>query len=273
MGLACGPQPDKPVQTGEEPLSSPFLIWTFRRTGGTTLTDLMMDLSEHPRVDQEPFNWDRCFGDVAKTWFETQDAARLEADLNRVLEGKPLIKHCHELHPDAFNDALMAAAERHGYRQMVLDRRDEVGRILSLELAQMTGAWGKMGSAERYARVERGEDVLPPIDIPAAIGHMRLCQERRLALRARIAASGLTVRVALFEDLYMSPIEDGRPRMRAILQYFGLIENDPGGIRQRITQALRWRGQDSARILPFVPNIEDARAALAAEAEAQETVF
>ncbi|MDP2086266.1 MAG: hypothetical protein Q8K20_13785 [Gemmobacter sp.] len=246
-------------------MSIPFVIWTFRRTGGTTLTDLMMDLSEHPRIDQEPFNWDRCFGAVSKHWFETRDTARLEADLDALLADTPLIKHCHELHPDGFNDALFAAAHRHGYRQLVLDRRDEVGRMLSLELAQMTGAWGKMGSAERYARVERGDDVLPPIDIPAALGHMRLCQARRHALRARIDAAGVPVPVVLFEDLYTCPIEEGRPRVRAILQDLGLTRNDPAGVRQRITQALRWRGQGSARILPFVPNLDAARDALAAE--------
>lgn len=256
-------------------MSIPFVIWTFRRTGGTTLTDLMMDLSEHPRVDQEPFNWDRCFGQVSKHWYDTRDADRLVADLDGVLADKPLIKHCHELHPDAFNDALFAAAHRHGYRQLVLDRRDEVGRMLSLELAQMTGAWGKHGSAERYDRVERGEDVLPPIDIAAALGHMRLCQDRRRTLLARINAyvpggvdgkgEAAAVPVVLFEDLYACPIEEGRPRVRAILQNLGLTRNDPAGVRQRITHALRWRGQDSARILPFVPNIEEARAALAAE--------
>lgn len=246
-------------------MSTPFVIWTFRRTGGTTLTDLMMDLSEHPRTDQEPFNWDRSFGAVSKHWYDTHDAARLEADLDAVLQDTPLIKHCHELHPDGFNDALFAAAHRHGYRQLVLDRRDEVGRMLSLELAQMTGAWGKHGSAERYARVERGEDVLPPIDIAAAIGHMRLCQARRHALRARIDAAGLAVPVVLFEDLYACPIEEGRPRVRAILQDLGLTRKDPAGVRQRITHALRWQGQGSARILPFVPNLAAARDALTAE--------
>jgi hypothetical protein len=254
-------------------LSAPFLIWTFRRTGGTTLTDLMMDLSQHPRIDQEPFNWDRCFGAVSRNWFDTRDDARLVAELDAVLADKPLIKHCHELHPDGFNDALFAAAERHGYRQLVLDRRDEVGRMLSLELAKMTGAWGKHGSAERYARIERGEELLPPIDIAAALDHMRLCRARRLALKARLPQAGRPVRIVLFEDLY-GPIEQGRPRMRSILQSHGLLEgHDPAEIRRRITAALRWRRQDSARMLRFVPNIDAARAALAAEAARHPPVF
>lgn len=254
-------------------MSSPFLIWTFRRTGGTTLTDLMMDLSEHPRADQEAFNWDRCYGAVSKHWFDTRDEARLTADLDAVLAGKPLIKHCHELHHDGFNEALFFAAQRHGYRQMVLDRSDEVGRILSLELAQMTGAWGKHGSGERYARIERGEAVLPPIDIAEAIGHMRLCHDRRLKLKALLARAVRPVRVVLFETLY-GPIEQGRPVIRSILQNFGLIDDrDPLEIRKRITEALRFRGQDSARMLPFVPNIDAARAALTAEAETLPKVF
>lgn len=258
---------------GGAALSAPFIIWTFRRTGGTTFASLMMDLSEHPRTNHEPFNWDRCFGAVSKNWFETRDDARLVAELDAVLADKPLIKHCHELHPDGFNDALFVAAERHGYRQLVLDRRDEVGRILSLELAKMTGVWGKRGAAERYERIERGEELLPPIDIAAALKHMRLCHARRLALKARLPRARHPVRVVLFEELY-GPIAQGRAQMRSILQDYGLIEgHDPVKICEQITAALRSRGQNSARMLRFVPNIDEARAALAAEAARHPPVF
>jgi hypothetical protein len=40
-------------------VSSPFIIWTMQRTGGTTLTDLLMSMSEHPGAEHEPFNWAR----------------------------------------------------------------------------------------------------------------------------------------------------------------------------------------------------------------------
>ncbi|AXI46082.1 hypothetical protein C1J03_08665 [Sulfitobacter sp. SK012] len=67
-------------------MSHAYFIWTMQRTGGTTLAILLRRLSEHPSVEDEPFNLTRVFGHI------------------------------------------------------ILDRRSERGRIVSLEQADATGA-------------------------------------------------------------------------------------------------------------------------------------
>jgi hypothetical protein len=243
-------------------LSTPILIWTLRRTGGTTLTSLLDALSEYPTIDQEPFNWDRCFGAVARAWHADRRLDHLEVALQRVLADRPTIKHCYELHADAFNAALFAQATALGYRHMILDRRDEVGRILSLELAKLTGVWGRMGAAERYRQYEAGEVQMGPVDVPAAIAHMRLCQSHRAAIMALVARSGLPVRQTAFEDIYPDPVQ-GRALIHAILGDFGLDRPGDAALEQQITIALNHRGQNSARMMGMVPNIEGARRRLA----------
>lgn len=242
-------------------MSKPILIWTFRRTGGTTLTDLLQARSEYPVVDQEPFNWDRCFGAVAKHWHDKRNKAATRAELMQVLAGHPTLKHCHELHNDGFNAMLFATATELGYRHMILDRRDEVGRILSLELAKLTGAWGKMGSEERYRKFESGAVQMGSIDIPIAVAHMKLCESRRGSLNTLIQDSGLPVRAVFFEDIYADPVI-GQTRIHDILADFDLDRPGEAELETQITTALLHRGQNSARMLGAIPNIDKARARL-----------
>lgn len=244
-------------------MKTPILIWTFRRTGGTTLTDLLQDLAGNPIIDQEPFNWDRCFGKVAQSWFETKNMPGLLADLDAVLYNHPTIKHCYELHDDSFNAALFARAKRHGYRQMILDREDEVGRVLSLELATQTGAWGKMGSEGRYALFLGGEKQLLPVDMPAAITQMELCQARRNALQALVARSDDPVLEVTFEQIYSNP-KAGRKRVHEVLAHFGLDHADDPALEKAISNALLHRGQNSAKMLEHVPAIAQSRQQLQA---------
>ena len=239
-------------------MSKPILIWTFRRTGGTTLATLLTELSEHPTVDQEPFNWDRCFGSIAKDWYDYKRPDHLQAGLSQVLADHPVIKHCYELHADSFNAALFHAARTAGYRQMILDRRDEVGRILSLELAKLSGAWGKMGAAERYHQIATGEVVLEPIDLKAALAQIELCHSRRVALRALIQNSGEPVREVCFEDIY-SDMKRGRALIHEILQDFELDRTGDVALEQQIRNALKHHGQNSGRMLSYVPNLAEAR--------------
>ena len=105
-----------------------------QRTGGTTLAALLANLSEHPGVQHEPFNAERIFGHVTEGWVADRDPVAMRAALVEALaERTPVIKHCHELVPAPVNEELMRVASGLGYRHMVLDRRAEVDRILSLE--------------------------------------------------------------------------------------------------------------------------------------------
>ncbi|WP_212525598.1 Stf0 family sulfotransferase [Actibacterium sp. MT2.3-13A] len=242
-------------------MSSPFIIWTMRRTGGTTLTGLLMGLSERPKVEHEPFNRDRAFGWVPEQWRETHDRQALGIAMSRALRNRPLIKHCYELAAAPINSALLEAACRESYCHIVLDRRAEVDRILSLELAKITGAWGPKQAAERYSRFESGEAQAASINIAAALKHMAKCQQNRKNLDTLFKRAGVTPYVVYFEDLYSNP-DSGRAEVGKLLDFIGL---DPAAIpdyEQRLTNALLHKGQNSARMMECIPNIDEARSRL-----------
>ena len=69
-------------------MSYPFFIWTMQRTGGTALTDLLMQMSEHPQAEHEPFNWarkkPRQFWPITEAWGNTKNEAQLNASLDEI---------------------------------------------------------------------------------------------------------------------------------------------------------------------------------------------
>jgi hypothetical protein len=54
-------------------LSFPFIIWTSQRTGGTSLIELLMSMSEHKATDHEPFRPLRAFERVTEHCLAAQD--------------------------------------------------------------------------------------------------------------------------------------------------------------------------------------------------------
>lgn len=239
-------------------MSRPFIIWTMRRTGGTTLTGLLMRLSEHPNAQHEPFNADRQLGRVVQHWRQSSDAKQLAADFDEVLAPRPLIKHCYEIFAQPFNAALLAATERAGYRHVILDRRGEVDRILSLELAKITGAWGPKQAADRYDAFEQGTAQMPPIDIDTALKHMGRCHQQRQTLEKLMHAAGVRPHVVYFEDIYADP-DAGRAEIARLLEFLELDPSTQDDYDQRLSDALLNKGQNSAKMMGFVPNIDEAR--------------
>jgi LPS sulfotransferase NodH len=242
-------------------MSSAYIIWTLRRTGGTTLAALLADLSEHPGVEHEPFNPERAFGAVVRAWRDHRDEAQLRAHFEQVLAPRPVIKHCYELLPDAFNAMLMQVTRDLGYAHIVLDRRAEVDRILSLELAKQTGAWGKQEAGKVLRELQMGVRRMAPFDTAEALHHKAVCAARRGWLADAFADAGITPHEVFFEDVY-SDLEAGRAEVAALLAFVGIVPEDFPDFEQRRDEALLKKGQNSARLLDFVPNLLDVREAL-----------
>ncbi|MFZ7094107.1 hypothetical protein [Primorskyibacter sp. 2E233] len=236
-------------------MSFPYIIWTMQRTGGTTLATLLATLSEHPGVQHEPFNQDRVFGHVAPHW---QDPARLRDEMAGVLAPRPVIKHCHELLPPVLNETLMEVSSELGYRHIVLERRAEADRILSLELAKITGAWGSDQARRIYRQIEEGGSPLDPIDIPRALAHMHHCAARRAALDALFEAHGQTPYRVCFEDIYTDPAS-GRILVEDALSFLAIDPKAHPQYEALVTEALLKKGQNSVRVADAVPNYDAAR--------------
>jgi hypothetical protein len=241
-----------------------------RRTGGTTAAALLATLSEHPGVPHEPFNPERRFGDVTKHWHAHKDVAALNENMAQVLAPRPVIKHCYELVAPEVNRALIEVSSALGYRHIILDRDAEVDSVLSLELAQITGAWGSKDAKRIYREIEEGVRECDPINIPRALHQLHICQNRRLELAALLTAQEHAPFVVYFEEMYSDP-DAGRKRIGQLLDFLKISPDDPVEYNKLLTNALLHQGQNSARIMAAVPNIKDAHAQL--EKKAEEMTF
>ncbi|MDA7429587.1 hypothetical protein PGB28_14045 [Primorskyibacter aestuariivivens] len=242
-------------------MSAPFVIWTLRRTGGTTLATLLERLTEHPCVSHEPFNLNRTFGRVTSDWLKRRDREQLRAGVEQALAERPVIKHCFETKPPGLNAALMQVATEKGYRHIILDRRAETDRILSLALAELTGAWGSNTAEQIYHGIAAGERTVEPMDIEAVVAHLHKCRQSRQDIRKMLERVGQDPFVIYFEDIFSDP-EAGRAKVGALVSFLGIDLSLHPDYDAQLTDALMHRGQNSARILSAVPNIVAAREAL-----------
>ena len=122
---------------------SPFIIWTFRRSGGTNLGNALFNGSSFNTVQHEPFNIDRIFKHVIINWRENQSLEQLYDDIDCILKEKPLIKHCLEIMPSELNQALIDVSIKYGYKHLFLYRENAKSRLLSLNFSMKTNVWGK----------------------------------------------------------------------------------------------------------------------------------
>ncbi|WP_299694787.1 hypothetical protein [uncultured Tateyamaria sp.] len=242
-------------------MSDPFVIWTMRRTGGTTFTSLLTTLSEHPGTQHEPFNPDRKFGQITRDWTDHKDPTRLMDGLDKALADRPLIKHCYELVPEMVNMALIKAASARGYRHIVLDRGAEVDRIISLELAKVTGAWGAQEATGIYTEIAQGHRTLEPVDIDQACNHMTACAALRRWLASQFDAALHTPLLVYFEEIY-GDFETGRRTIEEVLACLGIVPDDHPQYEALLIEALTEKAQNSQSIAGAVPNMDALRTRL-----------
>lgn len=242
-------------------MSYPHIIWTMQRTGGTTLAVLLSDVSDFPKLEHEPFNTDRTLHWVVQSWNETQDPDLLESNLRTALSARPVLKHCHELILPEINRALIKVTSALGYRHLILERRAETDRILSLELAKLTGAWGSKDAKTIYQAIARGEKNIAPIDLAQALHHMMVCQTKRQQLNTLFGEIGQRPHVVFFEDIY-DDAQAGRQRVGEIMTFLKIDVFKHPRYKELLDNALLKQGQNSAQIMDQVPNIGEARDAL-----------
>ncbi len=249
-------------------MSHPFLIWTMQRTGGTALTDLLMTMSEHRRAEHEPFNWarrkPRQFWPIAEAWNDTGDAEALDRSLSAVLADRFLIKHCYELLSMPFNLHLLQAAARTGYRHVHLVRRDELARLMSKFIAEAQGTWFKDYSSKVFAEVVDGERDLGALPSARMVEHFHHCRNAAALINAALQRLGLDCTTVFYEDLYVGDREPRLARLLALLSFLGFTAEEVARHRDGIEDTLFHAGQNTRAVAPFVPNLDEVVAALAA---------
>jgi hypothetical protein len=247
-----------PSTNNEDP---PLIIWTFRRTGGTSLKSILFWLSNRPSWPDEAFNDDRELGGITRAFEESGDQAALEAEIERVVAQRKNLKHCIEVVPYEVTSALLRHSVAAGYRHLVLLRLNEVERQLSLALAKVTQAWGPEEAETVYAEIRDGRRKLGPLDI----GEIRLEMERDAAALGRLVRLLHLQRVpftlTFFEDLYEGPLDARVAEVRRIAATIGLARaaQEPD---DAFYHALTQCSQGTKDIYRFVPNILEVEQAV-----------
>jgi hypothetical protein len=146
-------------------LEKPYITFTMRRTGGTSLMTFLSRISSFSNVEHEPFNKERRWGAITETFRISHNRETLRDQIDAALADRPNIKHCIELVPSELTLALLDACLARGYAVFVLQRRSEKDRLRSLFLAMATGAWGPKEAAQIYPEIQSGRRQTKPIDV------------------------------------------------------------------------------------------------------------
>jgi hypothetical protein len=234
---------------------APFLIWTLRRTGGTALTALLTECSGLQAWQDEAFNLDREHGAIARAYELSGNAAALEAALDGVLSQRRVLKHSLETVAWPVSRALLHRSLALGYRHVLLLRLNETQRLLSLLLAELTGAWSAQDAQTRYRELAEGRLTLPPADL-AVVRHYVNASAAVLGRMMRaLLVAGVDYHPVFYEELFTGAEEQRREQFNALLAHLGLPPRAPDDAA--VGHALMELDQRTRRIYHFLPNLTE----------------
>ena len=240
--------------------AKPHIILTQRRTGGTSLTAFLGEISHFPTCQHEPLNKTRIWKHIGLRYAETGDEAEMRAALAEFLEPRQNIKHCVELCHPAITRELIAQTAARDYQILVLTRRDEVSRQISVALAKLTGAWGPEDVVNIYPQILSGARKLPPLNVPEILRNLDHDMMALARTIIQMRNQGVTSHWLVFEELFKgaTPIET---QARHIAEQIGV---NVAADDKRLARFSEQRGQGSSNIEPYVAGLEKLRQELAA---------
>jgi hypothetical protein len=228
-------------------MGQPFVIWAAERTSGTNLCLAL-------GAENEPFQP----GPPASHLAWVYDAWRVSGDaepVKRLAASGSSFKHVPEEFDDRFNAALARITTAAGYRHVHLVRLDELGRLISLDVAGQLDAWWPGEAKERFAELRSGNRRLNPLDVPRLV---KVSNEARLSWQAVSAHLGVVLTLT-FEALTTRDHDTRHLALRRLMAFLDL----PHETLAVLDRAMITGGQNSAQIRDLVPNIDELRGALA----------
>jgi len=238
-------------------LSYPFIIWTFQRTGGTTLSAALSNSISTQGVKHEPFNMEREYGSITRTINENRltEGALL---LDQVLDSAANIKHCFELHSRKFNTLFLdRLSKRNDYRHVILMREAEVDRLCSLYLAKQTAVWGKWKADKGgYDDILQGNLKLEPFPVDEMLKHSKHCLEYRKWLVQALQERNLSFKEVLFEDIYRGTLQERKQKANELFEFVGANYDENN---KEVVSRLLSGGQKSNKLFSLVPDFESTR--------------
>jgi hypothetical protein len=220
----------------------PFIIWTLQRTGGTNLTQRLVDRSSHPGIEHEPLNIGRAMGAVTEQWLRSKDRAALTGAMTGLCARGVNIKHCVELVPREVTESLIDASIAAGYHHLVLYRRQPLGRLLSLHFAKVSGIWGP-GQKEQPAEV--ADPASASLPIASLVQHETRCAAALQKVWNTLIAQSPSVLAVAFEDIYACARPQAAARLACLLGALRL-STDPLRDKRFVDEVLN-KGQQGTR--------------------------
>lgn len=237
------------------PRQPKLMVWTLRRTGGTTLQKILQLAYPEDRVHAEPFNWDRALGRHSKRLAHGGTGAEFYASLQPELEQPLVIKHCVELMQRKVNATLLSVSILEEFKHIVLFRKDELARMRSLVIAESTGFWGqsRVDAYDEYLDghpgiIKRYDDAKTRRVIDFGIEQLRAVRTTLKELKVGFTEFRL-------EDLYAAGTEAAYDTLERELGRLGV---DLTAVKRGAVLGKLERGeQKSSVLLKHVPNPPD----------------
>ena len=239
-------------------MSKPFFIWTMRRTGGTSLTTLLTDISEFNNVQHEPFNTDRQFGRFIQDFRNAKEHQEIASELDAVLVDTPLIKHCYEIFGKEFNKLILESTVKQDYKHIFLKREDEISRIVSLFLAQQTSVWGPEQKKKKYDDIISGKSELVSFNIENMVKHYKWCQNITRKIQTELIENGKGFKSISFEDFYVGDRDDRLKNLYDLFDYLEFNSDVSQVYKNLIEEKIFNSSQNSQDVLEYVPNYKEA---------------
>ena len=238
-------------------MKQPFIIWTMRRTGGTSLANAIAQVGNY-QIEHEPFNWDRRFGFMTKDFSNNRkNFDALSAHLQEhCIDKRICVKHCYEVVGDVLNKSLVELFAKAGYKQIIWYRQNELLRLMSLYTAKQTDVWGKHGARDAYNKYLSGELGLKPYDIDSMKFHYHSCQRMTQAMKERVASTEADYKELTFEDFYRGELDERKSVLKSVCNWLEVPEIDfEEGIGE-CSYKLMEASQNSSSLYSKVPNIQ-----------------
>lgn len=244
-------------------MSSPFIIWTLQRTGGTALFKFLKGISEHPAAEDEPFNEGRQFYSFYQAW-QVSKRIYSDVDWNMIVGDGTLIKHCYDGFSLSFNKELLAASGFRPYKHIILLRRDSLARIISRFVAMQMATWFKNSHTEwSYNEVRAGNRKLDSIPVEEAIEYYRIGRTATKELFETFLQLRITPLHVDYEDLYIGDVSRRHLTVKFISEY---LEIDRRPFPPNLEELMSG-GINTGALYPHIPNFREIKLAIEIEEE------
>lgn len=249
-------------------MEKPIIIWTLRRTGGTSLANLLFTSSNFKTIQHEPFNQERVWGDVSKELTDQLSKPTdeiTEYDLRHLRERiaiycnlKRNIKHTIDNPPFLVTKYLLEVSQEVGYKHIVLLRKNHFQRILSLIIAQQT-TW-KLGHTPDviFSKIVNGELELQEISFQHIAQAFNSAINMIGRLYEEFHQNNIDYHRVYFEDLYSDKLnsQERIQNTMKILDYLNIEQYDPNLLEQKIFKS----SNNTQTVYDYIPNYDHLEA-------------